>query len=230
MDIHEHKPMLGELSTQICDQIAEHEQRNIELARKNYPGAWVECRQKMLGILHLLQSYKSGIPGKTSAAIAEKIVLIASYTQGVIATERLISSGQYIKAAAVLKQELEVVVRLEEVKAGVARIGKTPNMKYAPEGGKRVYGMLNNIAHPSRLDHLQDLIAKYTGGAINGVGVVPVYIPQIARTLFSHHVSLLRDISYHQIILAAEMYDPSDPEIQASADEHEWVQEMFPGE
>ena len=213
--------MADDLANRLLAQIEEHESKNREQARANYPDAWKESRRLFLGILSRLQRYKAGVPGHTSAEIQEKLVLIASYTQGVSLTERMISGGQYIKAAAALKQELETVVRLEEVRAGVAKKGKTPNMKHAPPGGKKAYGLLNSIAHPSRLEFLMDLVFKYSHGAINGVSVYPSYIPPIAEELYCIHVSLLRDIASHQIMLAAEMYDLHDAEVQTSIDEHE---------
>ena len=209
------------------EQIKGYEHRITQIARAEYPDSWIACRRILLGIMNRLQSYKAGVPGCTSPDIAEKLVLIAAYTQGVFATERLVSSGQYIKAAAVIKQELEMVVRLEEIKAGTAKVGKTPNMKYAPEGGKKAYGLLNNIAHPSRPDHLKESTREHSAGMIRGTSAVPIYNPKAANALFLIHISLMRDIAYHQILLAAEMYDRHDPEIQLSADEHEEAQALF---
>jgi hypothetical protein len=63
--------------------------------------------------------------------------------------EELISEGQYVKAAGTLKQDLEVLARIGETIQGVERVGRTPNVRYAPAGAGPLYGQLNKVAHPS---------------------------------------------------------------------------------
>ena len=98
---------------------------------------------------HLLNAFNAK-PGKSDDATSARLVLIASFLQGSDVTETLISEGQYVKAIAVLKQDMEMLVRIHETIAGVAKIGQTPQMRYLPvEGARRFYGELNKVAHPS---------------------------------------------------------------------------------
>lgn len=129
-----------------------------------------------------------------------------SFTQGVGATETLISEGQYIKAAAVLKQDYETVARLSEVRAGKAKQGVQPNVKHAPSGSQRFYGELNAVAHPAREDILADLLAKLNKAEVNGVSAIPEFNCNVARSLYELHVFTLLEVVREALQLYSEMY------------------------
>ena len=210
--------------------LAAMEERNERLSRALYPKSLEVCRQSLLGILHLLQNYRSLATTDHDDSIQERLVVIAAYTQGVTVSDRLVAWGQYIKAAAALKQEIEVVARLQELRAGVAVDGRTPQMRHGPEGGGPVYGMLNNIAHPSRKERLEELVGRYSSGHVDSVVTEPTVIPDVAIALFTVHVSLMRDVAYHQIILSADMNGVEDQEIHDCIDLHEKVQRLMSDE
>ena len=92
----------------------------------------ITARLLMVTALADLQSFRVGIPGKTNEKLGDVLQLIAIFWQGQFCTEQMISEGQYIKASTVIKQEIEIITRIAEIKQGVAKDGKTPNVKYAP--------------------------------------------------------------------------------------------------
>jgi hypothetical protein len=165
----------------------------------------LDGRLMLMGAVAHAMNAKSGIAGKTDPAIAQQLVLLASFFQGVGATETLIMEGQYIKAAAALKQDLEILARIGEVVAGVAKPGKTPNVKYAPGTG-RMYGQLNNAAHPSNEELLEDLLdqAAVPGGA--GVSPIPYFNGDTAVALYELHVYLLTEVTRELMRIMFELY------------------------
>jgi hypothetical protein len=119
-----------------------------EQAKLAYKQQWLDARLGLLAILYKLLKAKTHVPGTTNEDISHKILLTVAFIQGTTYTERLISEGQYIKAAAVLKQDYEMLVRIREVTVGAAKIGQTPQVKHAPEGSQRFYGDLTKLRTP----------------------------------------------------------------------------------
>ena len=146
------------------------------------------------------------MPGVTNSSISDRLVLITSFAQGFPVTETLISEGQYIRAAAILKQDYEIVARLSEVRAGKAKRGIQPNVKHAPTGSQRFYGELNAVAHPANEHILVDLLARLDRGDINGLSPIPEFNRDIARSLYELHVFTLLEIVREALQLYAEMY------------------------
>lgn len=90
-------------------------------------------------ILSLFEKYDD-IKGKPVKNKSEFLTLICSFIQGIDLVEKSIADGQYIKASALLKQDYEIVTRINEFKKGVAVAGKTPNVKHAPKNTQIFYG------------------------------------------------------------------------------------------
>mgnify|MGYP003406669284 CR=1 FL=1 len=97
-----------------------------EKTEQVYGRSLITARLLMITALADLQSFKAGIPGKTNEKSGEILRLIAIFWQGQFYTEQMISEGQYIKASAFIKQEIEIITRIAEIKQGVAKDGKTP--------------------------------------------------------------------------------------------------------
>jgi hypothetical protein len=139
---------------------------------------------------------------------------VAACLQGLPSTETLVSEGQYIKAAAVLKQDLEILTRIREVRANVAVPKKVPNMKHAPEGAGRFYGDLNSIAHPSTLQYLQENLAQLHSADVHGVSPVPSFASDMACRMYELHIWLTLEVAREQVLLFAEMYGENDPHLE----------------
>jgi len=185
-----------------------------ELSKTKYKQGWLDGRLQLLAISAYLLNQKDGIPGKTSEKISERLTLLMVFLQGVCATETLISEGQYIKAAAALKQDIEILARIAEVKHDAAKQGRVPNVRYAPEGSQRFYGQLNDVAHPSNLELLQALLGHREDGAVQGISYIPTFIEETALGLYELHVWLLFEAVREHLLLFMEMYGETDEEIK----------------
>ena len=188
-----------------------------ERSKSKYKQEWLDARLQLLSVAAHLLTKKNGVPGTTSPQISERLTLIMVFLQGASVTETLISEGQYIKATAVLKQDIEILTRISEVKHDVAKAGKTPNVKYAPEGCQRFYGQLNDVAHPSNLILLEKLLKKMLEGEIHGISYIPVFIEDTALGLYELHVWLIFEAVREHLLLFMEMYGEKDPDILDTA-------------
>lgn len=103
-----------------------------ERSKVAYGSSLLDARLVLLAIIKGLVSLRAGQPGSTSPEISERLALTVAAIQGVGSTETLISEGQYVKAAAALRQDLEIVARLREVDEGLAKEGKVANIKHGP--------------------------------------------------------------------------------------------------
>lgn len=88
----------------------------------------------------------------------QQIVLIAGFVQGLNIVECAITEGCYVQAAALLRQELETVAALEELKAGIRRDKTTPNVGHVPWSLATLYGDLSAAAHAARHNFLQQIL------------------------------------------------------------------------
>lgn len=192
----------------------EHNVAIRERSKAKYKQEWLDARLQLLAISAHLLNRKDGVPGKTSAQISERLTLIMVFLQGIYATEALITEGQYIKATAALKQDLEILARIEEVKHNVAKQGRVPNVKFAPKGSQRFYGQLNDVAHPSNLELLQSLLGSRHDGEVHGVSYIPTFVEETALALYELHVWLLFEAVREHLLLFIEMYGEADSEMK----------------
>lgn len=190
------------------------ESLKIREASKSVFGPLLDARLTLMAVAHELFTLKALVPGKTDERISERLLLTAVFFQGVYATETLVSEGQYIKAAAALKQDFEIVARIGEIAQGTDKYGKTPNAKYAPEGSQKFYGQLNDVAHIAKSDLLQDLVSVHADGMIRALSPVPRFYPDVAKGLYELHVWLLLQLCREMIALYFELYGNESPEVR----------------
>lgn len=152
-------------------------------------------------------------PGKTNESISGRLVLIASFIQGIDLCETAISEGLYAQAAALLKQELETLAAIEEFLAGNRRNGVTPNVRNLKWDLNKVYGALNNVAHVSHRESFEPLYQIKQLGEASPVSIDPVYKKDISRYLYALHVSIMIQISRLLLDLLREMYDEEPREL-----------------
>ena len=168
----------------------------------------ITARLLMVTALADLQSFRVGIPGKTNEKLGDVLQLIAIFWQGQFCTEQMISEGQYIKASTVIKQEIEIITRIAEIKQGVAKDGKTPNVKYAPSMLNLHYGDMNDIAHISKPAML-DTLTSIDKGTFRGVSIQPIFHEGISKNLYEIHLSIFYNIILEAIELFQQLY-PDD--------------------
>lgn len=177
-----------------------------ERSKATYGETLLHARLQILAIAEAAYVAQAGEPGRTSTSISDRLILISAFFQGVGKTEALISEGHYPKAAAALKQDLEILTRVHETLQGVALTGRTPNVKYAPTGAGRLYGQLNDVAHPSTPSLLAQLVGSMEVGGARGVTYVPTFVQENALGLYEVHVWLLLEMCRELIRLMYELY------------------------
>jgi hypothetical protein len=180
-------------------------------SERDYGSILVESRLLMLTALADLLGFRAGVPGNTNKKLAEILQLITIFWQGQFYTEKLISEGQYVKGSAAIKQEIEIITRIRELKKGVAKDGETPQMKYAPPTLKKHYGDMNNIAHISRPDIL-DYLNSIEGGTFRAASIQPIFNGNKAKNLYKIHLEIFYNIIIESIELFQQLY-PDDLEL-----------------
>jgi len=161
-----------------------------ESAKTTY-GLLLDAHMLLTGVIQSALRRKSLVPGKPSEPTAHRLLLIASFVQGIDLCETAITEGFYFQAAALLKQELETVAAISEAKSGVRANRRTPNVSHVPWSLGQLYGVLNNAAHVSETGILQSLLEVEPQGQAAPVTIMPVFNEVMANKLYGLHVALL---------------------------------------
>jgi hypothetical protein len=206
-DIDSFKQTVIESGNRICSKWVKQSEEIRLKSEKAYGGLLIEARLIMVVALAYLVNYKEGIPGKTNEQLGEILRLIAIFWQSQFDTERLISEGQYVKASAVIKQDLEIRTRIIEIKKGVAKVGTKPNVKHVPMLGQH-YGDLNNIAHISK-PFILDPLTIIDKSNFSGVGLEPIFHEGFAKHFYELYLFIFYEITVEAIELFQELY-PDD--------------------
>lgn len=112
-----------------------------------------------------------------NSALGYQYGLIVSFIRSSITIENLILNGMNIEAICLIRKQLELLARLEELneKNYSELIHKTPNMKYVGEK-KRTYSQLSEISHSSVRETLHLLgIAESNVGVSIGLSITPIF-------------------------------------------------------
>jgi hypothetical protein len=105
--------------------------------------------------------------------------------QGIHAVEDCIKGGLYVQAAPLIRQEMEAVEALREIRQGRRVPGKTPKLKALKQQG-RFYSRLTELAHFGKDDLLSYLLRDGSS-----VSLDPRFNRDFARFLFAMHVHAL---------------------------------------
>lgn len=128
-----------------------------------------------------------------------QISLISHFVQGVDLCESSISEGLYSQAAALLKQEVEIVSGIEEYRTKKRIEKKTPSIgRGVTAGFGPIYGQLNEIAHLGRHEIAKNIVSGSVGD-LTGASIVPIYQKELAFALYGQHI--------HYIILVAKQLE-----------------------
>ena len=168
-----------------------HEARHISQT------AWIRADKKIGEIyeyayyaLSKLLDFITGVDvGFVSSNVSERMALVAQYAQGVACCEELIIQGLYTQAAALLKQEMELIEAIEEIVAGNRKDGATPRIRILKNYGK-IYGYLNEISHVS-VKNISINIASYEIASKTGAAIVPVHKEQLSEQMLVWHTIFL---------------------------------------
>ena len=144
----------------------------------------------------------------TTESIDGRLCLSAQFMQGVDICETSISEGLYSQAAALVKQELETLVAIDEFERNERQERSTPNIgRSTYKSFGPIYGDLNSIAHVSIHHITHDLVLRtFDKSDIRGASLVPLYDPHLARMLYGNHTFFITQLTKHVEKLIREMY------------------------
>jgi hypothetical protein len=174
-----------------------------------------EIRRALVSALAFILYCKSGIPGITSPSIHQRLTLISTFSQGFIITESLILEGNYIKAAAILKQDFEGMTRLIALRESKkVKRGKLVSIQSVFRGKQgELYGDLNDIAHVSKDDVLVSLLDTILNNDVVGISPLPSFNAAISLQMYSSYLTILHNIVVEGILVFSEMYPASREEV-----------------
>jgi len=164
-----------------------------------------------IGIIAIAHSYISDFTENmpSDPKLTYCLACTVAFAQGAIISSSLIAQSQYMKAAAVLKQDIELLARFHEIVQDCAVEGKTPQMSRLPEGGCRPYGELNKIAHPSNLEEMHSVLSFPSGD----FSILPIYNEKTESALHQVHAWNCVEISRAATELLASLIEvcPTNP-------------------
>lgn len=178
----------------------------------------IEAVKILRSIIVFLGNAKSGIPGKNNDQIGLRIWLHQIYNQGMIETEKLLLKGQYFKAAVCMKQELEILTRIRQIKKGILPDGKTPNVSFALPGMGKAYGVLNEIGHVSKPEYYKFLDSHEFDNS-NNATPFPTFIKAMLVDSYNVYVWFLLEMTKESVLLFRDMF-PEDESIFLEVMEH----------
>lgn len=129
--------------------------------------------------------------------------IIAGFIVGLTLVEQAILGGFSAQAAALVRQELEAIAALEEIRLGCRTERRTPNVRHVPSVPGPLYSDLSKAAHFSDTATLRSA-TEYRGemegepGSAEKWLLSPQHVPGTARRLFGLHTLLLLHLAEHQ--------------------------------
>lgn len=134
-----------------------------------------------------------------------KMLQMAAYLQGIDMSSQLIFEGSYIKAAATLKQDYEMMVRLQEITDGKDKDGETPNPKNGPAGFRMMYGFFNDLAHPTKGKQMYIALKAVDGTSIN-ISPYKKFNKELTAVLMSFNCGIKLGILAQSLNFHLEVY------------------------
>jgi hypothetical protein len=145
-----------------------------------------------------------------------RLSLTANLIQSSTVVEHLISSSYYWTATAVLRQHMEVLARIIEIRDGkIVKTASTPNVKHLPFKLAGNYGRLSELCHVSKGEFLAEFAQSPAGE--DAASPKPYYRDEWAKELLSIHIAHMLALAIEVYFLQEELYperellDVSDP-------------------
>jgi hypothetical protein len=136
---------------------------------------------------------------------SQRMSLTAGLIQSVSVSNDLIVSGFYWSAAAVLRQQMEAVARVVEIRTGKYMGGtRTPDVALLPYGLAQNYGRLSELAHTSRGELLGDFVQSTAEEEV--ATSEPCYRDPWAKELFCVHLAHCIALAHEIDLLHRELY------------------------
>lgn len=165
-------------------------------SRQRYGPLW-NAYQTACNVLFILTEQGAEEATVISEDSSKRLSLTANLIQSSTIVEYLISSGYYFASAAVLRQQMETLARLIELRKGKPISGKRPpNVNVLPFKLAQNYGRLSELCHTSGGELLSCFADSPDGDDV--AKVRPSYREEWARGFLFIHIA-------HMVALALEI-------------------------
>ena len=181
------------------------ERSKVRVLSKESYGELKDAHWIAMSVIANSTSRVSGQPGDTSADLSQLLSLSASFVQGIDICETAISEGLYVQAAALLKQEMETVAAIQEIRDEKRKSLATPNVKYLGELAV-LYGDLNRAAHVADENLMQEVVRLEIDEKRIGAPLFPIFNEGLAKLFYGLHVVLITMIALEIHRILCEMY------------------------
>ena len=179
----------------------------VRVQSKEVCGELTEAHWLATSVIASATSAVSGKPGKEDDDLAQRLSLTASFVQGIDTCETAISEGFYVPATALLKQEMETIAAVHEVRNKSRKSGATPNIKIFGDLAV-VYGDLNKVAHVGDASLMQELVRIEISEQQSGAPLFPVFKADLAKFLYGLHVAFVTMIAIEVGLVLEGLYGP----------------------
>lgn len=183
--------------TVLQSRIEEQEFEVLKNAREQY-GRISDAFKKVCWILSELAVHGGEDPEGDCPNASERLSLSATLLQSCFIVETLISSGHYVSAVAIIRQHMEVLARLIELREGVVvgKSSKIPNVSKLPFSLSQNYGPLSKLVHTSKGEYLACFTETFE---LEGIASCwPIFRKDWAHALLCVHIA-------HMLTLAIEI-------------------------
>ena len=147
--------------------------------------------------------------GEVSESASQRLSLTAGLLQSTALIEQTISCGYYPAAAALVRQYMEALARIIQIREGsVGTERRTPNVKVLPFQISKNYGRLSELTHVSNGELLGDFVGTDTNTEI--AQPFPIYRKSWANDLLSNHISHLMTLAIEIGAVHGQIYPDKD--------------------
>ncbi|MEH6740161.1 MAG: hypothetical protein V7695_16695 [Sulfitobacter sp.] len=140
-------------------------------------------------------------PEDLDTVIAEKTTQVAQlsmhFMHGVDLCEIAIAEGLYGQAAALMRQQMEIIGAIDEVSDGQRVPKRTPNIGSLSKEIRSHYGGLSELTHAAVPDNLHQILTDVRGNLV-GAAITPLYQPNLALFLYRLEIGLLLELVARQ--------------------------------
>jgi hypothetical protein len=181
---------------ELYDSIANGAKEVRLLSALQYGALW-EAYITMARLLSSLIPQGAEDPVSVPRSASQRISLSANLLQSLTIVEDAISCGFYWAASALLRQHMEALARIIQIRGGKpATDTRPPNVRVLPFNLGQNYGRLSELAHVSSGELLRDFALSSSGEEV--ATYVPTFREDWSRKLLAVHIE-------HMVVLAIEI-------------------------
>lgn len=133
--------------------------------------------------------------------VADKTAQVAQlsmhFMHGVDLCEIAIAEGVYGQAAAMMRQQMEIIGAIDEVWAGKRVPKLTPKIGTLSEQIRSQYGGLSELTHAAVPDYLHNMMTDVHGDLV-GAAITPLYQKDLALFLYRIEIGILLEFVVRQ--------------------------------